>query len=259
MSGIAWAAVFLALALVVGLFRLTPWYRRIKIRWLAFKIAWNLHEMGKIARNINSPDSKLRRARTAIEDLRTGKEFPEWEINQINKAIEAGWNYKDIGTNSEEMIIFRNGGSQKILAQKVLETCRREKDLTNQVSRLAEKGGFSLEEIGTSKAELDAIDRECMRGVYSSYVRHLREIARGEYYSKAPEELYLDICRVLADEGYKYTHEELGTSKEELPELVKTAHLGMARSNLKYMKRATAKGELFFDYEFKGLRESIAT
>lgn len=230
------------------------------MNWLAFRFACMLHKMKKVVQNVNSPDSKLKRAREAVTELKLGKERPDLYIEDINEALEVGWSYKDIGTTRDELIKFRNGESQKILAKKVLERGRLYSNLTHdQVSRLAKKAGFSLEEIGTNEAELKSIDRKCMRKIYSSYVERLRTIQCWDHWNDDPEILYSHTLHALSDEynsEYQFIYEDFGTSQEELPNLLKAAYFRRAKNFLIGIKKRSLEGH-GIEYDVKYLRELL--
>jgi hypothetical protein len=266
MNTVLWSigGIFVVFMLLFVVYK-TAWFQRVRAHWLAFKLAWSVHKLQHAWEDIDSPKSKLKRARRVLAELREGARHPEDKVDDINEAIEAGWNYEDIGTTADEVIGYRNGESQKILARKILEQRRAEGEdcgLSYIISELAEEGGFTLSDIGTDEDELRSIKHRSMLQVYRSYVDDLRKLSRGEFAGgdSDPDYLHRSIFEVIADtdDGYNYTIEELGTSLDEMANLVKLAHIERAKKYFVQLQGCATEGDAYRkDYIIKKMREHL--
>ncbi len=122
---------------------------------------------------MQSPEGKLERAKETLEILRNGFRVTEKEkmyfwrdqvndmLLNVTRAYQEGFSNKDLGTTDIEIAGFRNGEAQKTSARLLLELTRSLQDFSRsmQIKALAEDGGFSLESIGTSEAELEKLDK----------------------------------------------------------------------------------------------------
>ncbi|MBI4120548.1 MAG: hypothetical protein HY454_03745 [Parcubacteria group bacterium] len=211
----------------------------------------------------DSPKSKLKRAREAVEVLRMGfwvnrlgKKIylhpGEYSgiagyISDINEALEAGFLYKQIGTMREEVIGFRNGEAHKTSARLLLEISRKleRSPLDYDIIRLAEDAGFALEEVGTSAAELESLSREYSRRVWESSVDRFRAWATGTSdWHEDPDEFEEELARLLSPEHYGFSYEDLRTSEEECAELLRLARRREVVRHIDYLKRSAEKGEI---------------
>lgn len=256
----------------------TAWFRGVYARWLAFKIAWNLHKMKQSLDSYDSAKSKLKRAREAVEVLRAGfwvnrlgeKIYLDpgkysgiaGRIEDINKALEAGFLYEQIGTTREEVIGFRNGDAHKTSARLQIEICRRfEKNpLHCNVEELAEDAGFTLEEVGTSEEELNSLVRENFRRLEVRVVERFRKWAMGESdFRQDPDEFEKRISELLSGEHYagRFTHEEIGTSEQEYIEMMRLARRREVIHWVDYLKHSAEEGDTDNSFARKMIRGSL--
>lgn len=249
----------------------TAWFRRLHVRWLAFRIAWNLHKMKQ---SLDSPKSKLKWAREAVEGLRAGFwMYPVGKIylesrhisermDCINEALEAGFSYEQIGTTREEVIGFRNGEAHKTSARLQVESFRRFEEGSRDyyIIQLAEDAGFNLEDVGTSVAELASLSREYSRRLQVGFVERFRKWAMGQSnISEDPDEFAKQISELLSEENYvgRFTYEELGTSEQEYLEMMRLARRRQVEGRINLLKQDAERGDTHSSIVRKMIRESL--
>lgn len=252
----------------------TAWFRRMHVRWLAFKLAWGIHKFKQSVDSYHSPRSKLERARKAVENLRSGFcMYPVGKIHltpydigvqivAINNAMEADFSYEQIGTTREEVIGFRNGEAHKTSARLQVELYRMPEQLprTHAITELAVDAHFALEEIGTSAEELASLAKEHSRRSWKDSVEQFRRYARGGSFSNEDSDKFeRDIARVCSPEpeGHGFSLEDLGTSNEEYGELMRLARRREVEKWINFFKHEAERGETNHRITRKLIRESL--
>ena len=239
----------------------TAWFRRVHVRWLAFKVAWSLHKMKQSFDSYDSPKSKLKRAREAVEVLRAGfwVNHPGEKIylgpgdlgiagrlRNINEALETGFSYEQIGTTREEVIGFRNGDAHKTSARLQVELSRtlKQSPLDHEITKLAENTGFALEEVGTSATELESLSKEYSRRIWEKSVDRFRQLATSASdWHEDPDKFEEQLARLLSPEGYGFSYKDLRTSEEECAELMRLARRREVERWIKHLRYNAERGE----------------
>lgn len=250
----------------------TARFRRIHVRWLAFRVAWNLHKIKQSFDSYDSPESKLKRAREAVEGLRAGfwmypigKVYLEprhisERMTYINEALEAGFSYEQIGTTREEVIGFRNGEAHKTSARLQVEVSRvlEQSPRDYHITQLAEDAGFTLEEVGTNAAELESLSHEYSRRLYSRSVVRFRQYATGTSdWHEDPDKFEEEMARLLSPENYGFSYEELGTSAVEYTELMRLARRREVERWVKHLRYNAERGETSNEITRKFIAEAL--
>ncbi len=163
-----------------------------------------------------SIDAHKTEAKKHLKRLREGTELYDARLERLHSEVsKGGFTFKDIGTNEEELERLRVK-SHKILAHKYLGWIRNRNELYHETydryfERLhseVSKGGFTLEDIGTSKEELEKLRiRNCKYAAQT----HLGFLRKGMYNYDA----HLKSFRSEVSRG-GFTLESIGTSEEEL-------------------------------------------
>lgn len=250
-------------------------FLRLRVQWLTFRLARSARRLKGFFEEYDSPKSKLKRACAAVEELRAGfwrnqngqeiyhsPYYISGRLRSITEALEAGFSYREIGTNKEEVIGFRNGEAHKTSARLQLALSRDPKrhPLNHAILELVNDGKFTLEEIGTSKAELDALYRESCRKLYAGSVQRFKKWAtRASDTHEKPDEFQEQLTRLLSPEpeGYGFSYEELGTSEEECAELMRLARRREVEGWINFHKSETEKGRTDNSSTRKLLQEAL--
>lgn len=273
-------ATGVAMALLLFVLSRTVWFRRARarwhMRWLGFRLAWATHRVRQDLENIDSPQSKLKRAREAVKVLRAGFWVNQFgnkihsspyqitsHLRHLTEAIEAGFSCEQIGTTKDEVVGFRNGEAHKTAARLELEVCR---TLTTVVGRyrivdLADEGKFALEDIGTSTEELERLAREWLRRIREDSVDHFREWATGvASYHEGTDEFVKDVSKDLSPEpeGHGFSYEDLRTSEEEFSKLIRLARRREVADQIERLKREAAAGNTENARARKLINEALA-
>ncbi|TSC89896.1 MAG: hypothetical protein G01um10143_386 [Parcubacteria group bacterium Gr01-1014_3] len=256
----------------------TAWFRRMRAHWLVFRLAWTVHKMKEVVDNYDSPKSKLKRAREAVEVLRAGfwvnpmgdniyLDSGEYSgiagrLSDIVEALEANSSYEQIGTTKEEVIGFRNGNAHKASARLQVDLFRnlKQEPRIHCITKLAEDAGFTLDEIGTSVRELESLQREHDRLLRVDEVQGFREWATGKSdFRRAPDEFEKRISDLLSGKHYagRFTYEEIGTSEQEYLEIMRLARRREVIFWIDYFKNKTDKGETDNSFARKEIRKSL--
>ncbi|OGZ29323.1 MAG: hypothetical protein A2931_02720 [Candidatus Niyogibacteria bacterium RIFCSPLOWO2_01_FULL_45_48] len=239
-----WANILIAFAVAFFVVYTVPFIYRI-VKTLYFKRltyqAFGDTELYLGKEKYNSPKRVLKRAKKSLESLREGSGDPKYveqDIDSINAAFQIGWTHKDIGTTQEELKKLHNGGSLMIFAKNELDRAREEDAAGSNmadfglyaIEKVLEKAGLLLADIGTSKEELNGIERRAEFRRTIQKIDDLRQMSLGKKASPFdPEYLYKEIVSALSPEKtsfgtiHVFSPEELGTSFEELACLVKEA------------------------------------
>jgi hypothetical protein len=276
------AELLLAICAIVAVILLrfvllrTAWFRRIHMRWLAFRVAWNLHKMKRSFDSYDSPKSKLKRAREAVEALRVGYWVNrvnekiylrpgEYSIRErlqyITEALEASFSYEQIGTTREEVIGFRNGEAHKASARLQVELSRtlEQSPREHEIIELAEDAGFALEEVGTSAAELESLSREYSRRIWENSVDRFRQYATGASdWHEDPDEFEEQLAKLLSPEHYGFSHEDLRTSEAECAELMRLARRREVERWVKHLRYNAERGDTSNEITRKFITEALA-
>lgn len=258
----------------------TAWFRRVHMRWLVFRAAWNLHKIKQFFNTYDAPESKLKRAREAVKVLRAGlqviqlyegdkkvdKELyltPEEiasRIGKVNEALEAGFSYKQICTTREEVIGFRNGEAHKTSArlQVALSRAPEQHPREYEITRLAKDAGFALEKVGTSAEELAALSREYNRRLYSRSIDRFRQWATGASdRHEDPDEFERHLDYLLSPDGSGFSYEDFGISAAEFAELMRLARRREVEHWIKYLKRDAEEGGNGYQLGRRMIRKSL--
>lgn len=256
-------SVAVALLLLFALSR-TQWFQRVKTRWLMLRFTLTLHSIKQSVDGLDSPKSKLKRARKAVEALRSGfwlnpsgekiyLDLSEYsgigdQLRRIREAMEAGFSYRRIGTTRDEVIGFRNGEAHKTSAQLQVALSRtlEQSPRCDYIVELAEDAGFTLEEVGTSIKELELLSREYSRQLEVNSVQRFREWAMGESdFYQDPDEFEELVSGLLSGEDYagKFTYEEMGTSEQEYIEMMLLARRREVTRWVSFLKHEAEKGK----------------
>lgn len=223
-----------------------------------------------------SPKSKLKKAREAVGVLRAGfwvnqlgeKIFLNpgeysgiaGRLDDINKAFESDFSYKDIGTTKEEVIGFRNGTAHKTSARLQLELSRtlEQRPPGYNILELAKDAGFTLEEIGTTAEELKSLSKEYSRRLHKKSVDQFREWATSiSNWHEEPDEFEKQLARLLSPEYYGFSYEELGTSEAECARLMRLARRREVIRWVNYLKHNAEKGDTNSSFARKMIKESL--
>lgn len=221
--------------------------RKLRLLWLWFKLKRDLE-------GINSPESRLKSARDEVQQLQIGHYqnlndqktyLSAYDITLnligITKAMQIGFSYTQLGTTQEEVIGFRNGEAHKTSGKAQLEEMRKHGAgmRGSEISELAKEGRFSLAEIGTTEAELEALEREAFRRTFARAVNSFREWATGDSdFCHDPEEFKGMITRVVLEEdGCRFSYEDLDTSEAEIAELLRLAWRRKVVDWINFLKR----------------------
>ncbi len=249
-------------------------WQKAKQMWLGLRLRRSCRRAGRAFRilaGVPSVEDKLHTARIAVTNLRKGSrgDNVKHKIEWINEALEAGWSYKDVGTTREELIEFRNGKSQQILAKRILEEIRAgmqegfpTKGDFYELEQLLKEKVFSPEEVGTSTEELFNLFRKRTISYSKRTLEELRKMA-SDNLEEARGELRrhedVDFTARTIREGYsddylKYhiTLADIGTNHEELPILIRRAYLNAARLGLEDIQKAADRGCLPSPEERRG-------
>lgn len=242
------------LLVVVAAVVLSRLYRRVRYR-REIRVVGAVGALIAWRERLDTPEGKLEMAQRSARDLRRGffvnihsskiyfdgssmgRLTQQW-ISKINVALELGFSYEEIGTTREEVIGFRNGGVQRVVAGIYLDSFRSpnsdELDFyfyharfhRDKILKTVESGGFSLEDISTSLEELEALCVEYGRQFYVGCVRDFIEAVSSQAEDlRNPyefEELFLEV---FLDESLppKYSYEEMETSREEFEIIMASA------------------------------------
>lgn len=241
----------------------TEWYRLARLGYL----------IRKSADDYDLPELKLKRAQKAVEVLRAGHDgfhpvyrssvpsclSPEnitSQLRRITEALEADFSYEQIGATREEVIGFRNGEAHKTSARLQIALSRdpQFRPRGEQIAKLAENAGFTLEEVGTSAAELESLDREYSRQIWENLVDQFRQYATGASDSREdPDEFEKRLTQLLSPE-YGFSYEDLRTSEVESVELMRLARRREVEIRIGYLHYHAERG----DTDNKFTRKSIA-
>jgi len=206
-----------------------------------------------------SPGGILRHARGSLDELRMGVTTfsTNLALKNINAALECGWTYADLGTTQEEVIGFRNGASQITYAASLLGQYRKKKQETFRLRELLEEMHWEPKTVGTTVEELDGIDRASFVALYRNTVATLRAMAEGDLRTSGdnPDEFSQRICNAVHD-GI-VTFQDLGTSLEELADLLPRAWLQIARKRWEFFRCEAEEGNMVFSDTFAILYEAL--
>lgn len=267
-----------SIALWLIIVRKTAWYKRLQARWLIFKLALLVRKRNNLIEQVFSgnyvvpPKEKLKRSREAVEALRAGYwtnrvgetihldpgEYSgiAGRLKDINEALEEGYSYEKLGTTKDEVIGFRSGEAHKRAARLIIEDAREhpgeKRPDTYRLEELTKDGNFSLEDIGSSDEELEALDRECSRRTYASLIGFFREWAVGgaRYGRSDPEEFEKDLKGYLTERHHTFTYAELETSEEECTEMIRLGWQREIESRIAYLKSTAEEGDTGHSIDF---------
>lgn len=253
------ACVLVAVILIRFVLPRIAWFRRIKLRWMTFKMAWHHHKLEEVHDRYNSPESKLKRARVAVEALRVGywlnsanekiylnTDEIDGQLQHIVVGLEANFSYEQMGTTMEEVIGFRNGEAHKASArlQVVLSRTLTESPRGRQITLLAEDAGFPLEEVDTTIQELETLSREYSRRIWERHVDGFRQYAIGATdLREDPDKFERQLASLTSPEHYEFSYAELGTNEIECTELVQRARRREVEHLIDYLRRKAERGE----------------
>lgn len=277
----AMSMLIIAVVLVVILFAMFPrlkrFYLRVRLEYLGFRVALNLNKLKNWRVVYDSPKKRLERAQKAVCELRAGfwlnssenriylnPDYIKERIRYINEALETDFSYKQIGTTREEVIGFRNGEAHKTAARLLVELSRTLSisPRDNDIIRLVEDADFTLEEVGTSEAELKSLHREYYRRICESLVNFFRQWAIGasDVQHENADKFEEDISGYLSPEpeGHGFSYEELGTSEAECAELIRLARRREVVRSIDYFRSEAERGHTDSPYMRENIQETLA-
>jgi|GEM_PF-2219251 len=263
-----WLWVLPAFFLGLSLLLRTKWFQLFLFRLRYGKnkaaIAGFFSDLRSWRDRYDSPAGKLERAREAVQILRAGHwvnrggsivylrhDHIEDYLGTITEALETGSSYRRMRTTKEEVIGFRSGEAHKASARLQLELLRRFERhwysiWGDNVVRLAETGGFALEEIGTSRAELEALDRERSRQTCQWFVDHFRSLVlESASHVDDADEMEGRLKQWTDPAGdYCFTYEDLGTTEKECSDLMYRARLHKIQQSIVWIRERAMEGTL---------------
>ena len=150
-----------------------------------------------------------------LESLRSGTIHYDGALWSLRRdVLGGGLTLEDIGTSEKELEELRVKGC-KNLAQELLESLRsgidRYESFLKCLRKEVQKGGLTLEDIGTSEEELEELRVKNCKALAQECLDFLRSGADNY-------ESFLEYLRKEVQKG-GFTLEDIGTSEEELEEL----------------------------------------
>lgn len=140
---------------------------------------------------------------------------PKYLIELLQSGVQNGeFTLEDVGTSEEELREFQINDCKRV-AQEELAVLREGTEdysiILRNIQVQVQKGGFTLEDIGTSEQELEELRVKCSRILAQKYLESLR-------LGVIDPELYIDYLETGVQRG-RFTLKEMETNEEELENL----------------------------------------
>lgn len=210
--------------------------RKIKLYYYYLLLVISIKRTRSSIKKIFSPEGRLESAKELLEQLRNGEGScpPDYYAELIKGDLDlAGKNYDSINTSPEEIEELVKWKFFKRRAENSLKIFR---DTSGEASfphkwivvECAEKGRFSLSDIGTSERELQELYRSGELKSAKHWLDHLKT-------SFTPEDTFEHLM-VRLNNG-NLTLADIGASEKEIQELICSAHRRNAESCLKRLRK----------------------
>lgn len=193
---------------------------------------------------------KIQEIKGLLDDLRKGNNNYELEIQSIRDYVHENklW-LNDIGTSEEELKKLLVNG-YKASAQKCLSEMRRGTGAhiftKERMHEWLNKGKLSIEDIGTSKEELESLRILCSKAFAQNMLVRLRE-GSDDY-----DNLSKEIIALACDGDFSLS--DIGTSIKEIEELKVKSFIVIAKDKL-YFLRQGKYDDMGLNYILEGLDE----